>query len=103
MTGVLAGPWDGSAISATVRPPYAPVAVVVVVGAPVVVVVGAPVVPIVGAIVVVVRDGLAPHAATRVSTATRPRAARTPTGYLALADAWLETGPVPTRLVAATS
>jgi hypothetical protein len=66
------------------------------------VVVGAPVVPIVGAIVVVVRVEMAPHAVTRAGTAIRPRASRTPTGYLALADAWLETGPVPTRLVAAT-
>ena len=64
-------------------------------------VVGAPVVPIVEAIVVVVRVEMAPHAVTRAGTAIRPRAC-TPAGYLALADAWLETGPVPTWLVAAT-
>ena len=98
MTGVLAGPWDGSAIRATVRPPDAPVAV----GVTAIVVVGAPVVVLVGPTVVAVRVGLAPHAVTKASTATGPRA-RTPAGYLALADAWLDTGPVPTGLVAATS
>jgi hypothetical protein len=84
--------------SEIVRPPDAPRARAVVevltevVGAPVVL--GEPplVVPVVQAL----------QAVTRTSTASEPRP-RTVSGYVALADARLDTGPVPTRLVAATS
>jgi hypothetical protein len=49
------------------------------------------------------RSGPAPHAVSTNITATRQAARRTAGGYPALADAWFESGPVPTPLVAATS